>query len=38
MPEVATILTTVAQPEDATRIAEMLLRDKLAACVQEMTS
>jgi periplasmic divalent cation tolerance protein len=37
MPKVVTIMTTVAQAEDAARIAEMLLRDKLAACVQEMT-
>ncbi len=37
MPGVVTILTTVAQAEDAARIAEMLLCDKLAACVQEMT-
>ena len=37
MPGVVTILTTVAQAQDAARIAEMLLRDKLAACVQEMT-
>jgi periplasmic divalent cation tolerance protein len=35
MPEVVTIITTVAQAQDAARIAEMLLRDKLAACVQE---
>jgi periplasmic divalent cation tolerance protein len=37
MTKVVTIITTVAQGEDAARIAEMLLRDKLAACVQEMT-
>jgi periplasmic divalent cation tolerance protein len=37
MPKVVTVITTVAQGEDAARIAEMLLRDKLAACVQEMT-
>jgi periplasmic divalent cation tolerance protein len=30
-------MTTVAKAEDAARIAEMLLRDHLAACVQEMT-
>jgi periplasmic divalent cation tolerance protein len=37
MPEVVTILTTVAQAEDAARIAEVLLRDQLAACIQETT-
>ncbi len=37
MPKVVTIMTTVAQEQDAAKIAEMLLRDKLAACVQEMT-
>jgi periplasmic divalent cation tolerance protein len=37
MTKVVTIITTVAQEEDAARIAEMLLREKLAACVQEMT-
>jgi periplasmic divalent cation tolerance protein len=37
MPKVVTIITTVAQPADAARIAELLLRDKLAACVQETT-
>ena len=37
MTKVVTIITTVAQGEDAARIAEMLLREKLAACVQEMT-
>jgi periplasmic divalent cation tolerance protein len=37
MPEVVTIMTTVARVEDAQRIADMLLRDRLAACVQEMT-
>ncbi len=36
MIQVVTIITTVARGEDAARIAEMLLRDKLAACVQEM--
>lgn len=30
-------MTTVAKAEDAARIAESLLRDKLAACIQEMT-
>ena len=35
--EVVTIMTTVAPGEDAARIAEMLLRDKLAACIQETT-
>jgi len=30
-------MTTVAQEQDAARIAEMLLREKLAACVQETT-
>jgi periplasmic divalent cation tolerance protein len=35
--EVVTIITTVALAEDAARIAEMLLRDRLAACVQEIT-
>jgi periplasmic divalent cation tolerance protein len=35
--KVVTIITTVAQAEDAARIGDMLLRDKLAACVQEMT-
>jgi periplasmic divalent cation tolerance protein len=34
--EAVTIITTVALGEDAVRIAEMLLRDKLAACVQEV--
>lgn len=34
--EVVTIITTVAPGEDAARIAEMLLRDRLAACVQEI--
>ncbi len=29
-------MTTVTKPEDAARIAEVLLREKLAACVQEM--
>jgi periplasmic divalent cation tolerance protein len=37
MTKVVTIITTVAKGEDAARIAEMLLRDKLAACVQETT-
>jgi len=37
MPEVVTILTTVAQEKDAVRIADMLLRDNLAACIQETT-
>jgi periplasmic divalent cation tolerance protein len=37
MPKVLTIMTTVAQADDAVRIAEVLLRDKLAACVQEIT-
>jgi len=37
MIEVVTIITTVAHGDDAARIAEMLLRGKLAACVQEMT-
>jgi|SRR5580658_4441614 periplasmic divalent cation tolerance protein len=37
MPKVVTIMTTVAKAEDAARIAESLLRDKLAACIQEMT-
>ncbi len=37
MPEVVTIMTTVAQADDAARIAEMLLQNKLAACVQETT-
>jgi periplasmic divalent cation tolerance protein len=37
MPKAVTIMTTVALADDAARIAEMLLRDKLAACVQEMT-
>jgi periplasmic divalent cation tolerance protein len=36
MPEVVTIITTVAKAEDAALLAEMLLRDKLAACIQEM--
>jgi|HubBroStandDraft_5_1064220.scaffolds.fasta_scaffold1130548_1 periplasmic divalent cation tolerance protein len=35
--EAVTIMTTVAPGEDAARIAEMLLRDRLAACVQEIT-
>jgi periplasmic divalent cation tolerance protein len=35
--EVVTIFTTVALGEDAARISEMLLRDRLAACVQEFT-
>jgi periplasmic divalent cation tolerance protein len=35
--EVVTIITTVALGEDAARIAEMLVRDRLAACVQEIT-
>ena len=35
--EVVTIITTVALEEDAASIAEMLLRDRLAACVQEIT-
>ena len=35
--EVVTIVTTVALGEDAARISEMLLRDRLAACVQEIT-
>ncbi|MGO9934231.1 MAG: divalent cation tolerance protein CutA [Steroidobacteraceae bacterium] len=34
--EVVTIITTVAPGEDAARIAEMLLRDRVAACVQEI--
>jgi periplasmic divalent cation tolerance protein len=36
MPNIVTVMTTVAEAEDAVRIAGMLLRDKLAACVQEM--
>jgi periplasmic divalent cation tolerance protein len=35
--EVVTIMTTVAQVQDAQRIAETLLRDRLAACIQETT-
>jgi periplasmic divalent cation tolerance protein len=35
MPNIVTILTTVAQPQDAARIAELLLRERLAACVQD---
>ena len=34
--EVVTIVTTVALGEDSARISEMLLRDRLAACVQEI--
>jgi periplasmic divalent cation tolerance protein len=34
--EIVTIMTTVAPGEDAARIADMLLRDRLAACVQEI--
>jgi len=37
MTHVVTIITTVAQAEDAAHIAEMLLRERLAACVQELT-
>ena len=37
MSKVVTIMTTVAREQDAARIADMLLREKLAACVQETT-
>ena len=37
MAKAVTIMTTVAKAEDATQIAEMVLRDHLAACVQEMS-
>jgi periplasmic divalent cation tolerance protein len=37
MPKVVTIMTTVGKAEDAARIAEVLLHDKLAACIQETT-